>query len=131
MTDAHCHVSCGDNSVREFLIGRDFFGVHPWDVPDDAGERDAMLESVRSSLLANPKAGVGEIGLDRLKVRDIPPQMRDMFAAQLELALELDRPVAVDRIEPSRTERIRADSGGRSSFMASRARRGSFLKSSR
>ena len=95
MTDAHCHVSCGDNSVREFLVGRDFFGVHPWDVPMDAGERVAALEAVRSSLLANPKAGVGEIGLDRLKARDIPPEMREMFAAQLELALELDRPVVL------------------------------------
>ena len=31
MTDAHCHVSCGDPSVREFLVGRDFFGIHPWE----------------------------------------------------------------------------------------------------
>ena len=31
MTDAHCHVTGGDPSVREFLIGRDFVGVHPWD----------------------------------------------------------------------------------------------------
>ena len=95
MTDAHCHVSCGDESVREFLIGRDFFGIHPWDVSADAGERAAALEAVRSSLLANPKAGVGEIGLDRLKVRDVPPEMREMFAAQLELALKLDRPVVL------------------------------------
>ena len=61
----------------------------------DAGERVAALESVRSSLLANPKAGVGEIGLDRLKVREVPPEMRDMFVAQLDLALELDRPVVL------------------------------------
>lgn len=95
MTDAHCHVSCGEKSVREFLVGRDFFGIHPWDVPTDASERAVALDSVRSSLLANPKAGVGEIGLDRLKSRDIPPEMRGMFAAQLELALELDRPVVL------------------------------------
>ena len=31
MTDAHCHVSCGDPAVRELLIGRDFIGLHPWD----------------------------------------------------------------------------------------------------
>ena len=31
MTDAHCHVTGGDPSVREFLIGRDFIGVHPWE----------------------------------------------------------------------------------------------------
>ena len=81
--------------MREFLIGRDFFGIHPWDVPTGADERTVALEDVRSSLLANPKAGVGEIGLDRLKKRDIPPEMREMFAAQLELALELDRPVVL------------------------------------
>lgn len=95
MTDAHCHVSCGDASIREFLIGRDFFGVHPWDVPEDASARAAALESVRSALVANPSAGVGEIGLDRLRSREIPPCMRDMFAAQLALAAELERPVVL------------------------------------
>ena len=54
MTDAHCHVSCGDSSVREFLVGRDFFGVH-----------------------------------------DISPRMREVFEAQLALALELGRPVVL------------------------------------
>ena len=88
-------MSCGDASVREFLVGRDFFGIHPWDVPGEASARSAALEGVRSSLLASPAAGVGEIGLDRLKSRDIPPEMREMFAAQLELALELDRPVVL------------------------------------
>ena len=44
MTDAHCHVSGGDPSVREFLIGRDFIGVHPWDVRDQgSGIRDQGL----------------------------------------------------------------------------------------
>lgn len=95
MTDAHCHVSCGDGSVREFLVGRDFFGIHPWDVPAGADERAAALGAVRSSLLANPKAGVGEIGLDRLKSRDISPEMREMFMEQLEIALELNRPVVL------------------------------------
>ena len=112
MTDAHCHVSCGDSSVRELLIGRDFFGVHPWEtldgttganallVPDvsvvpDVPSPAALLASLRSKLLANPKAGVGEIGLDRLKVRDIPPRMREVFEAQLALAIELGRPVVL------------------------------------
>jgi len=118
MTDAHCHVSCGDPSVREFLVGRDFFGIHPWEtiggtaettrttetrsalVPDvpvvpDVPFPTALLASLRARLLENPKAGVGEIGLDRLKVRDIPPLMREVFEAQLALAFELRRPVVL------------------------------------
>ena len=90
MTDAHCHVSCGDSSVRELLVGRDFFGVHPWDAADVS-----FLPSLRAQLLANPAAGVGEIGLDRLKSRDISPRMREVFEAQLALALELGRPVVL------------------------------------
>lgn len=93
MTDAHCHVSCGDESVREFLVGRDFLGVHPWDVPEEAGARADALERLRCALVENPRAGVGEIGLDRLRAREIPQRMRDMFDAQLALALELERPV--------------------------------------
>ena len=42
MTDAHCHVSCGDSSVRELLIGRDFFGVHPWETLEEC-----KVESVK------------------------------------------------------------------------------------
>ena len=115
MTDAHCHVSCGDPSVRELLVGRDFFGVHPWEtLGSGSGGRSwtsgrvvpqvpllpqvpplHTLASLRALLLANPKAGVGEIGLDRLKCRDIPPLMREVFEAQLSLAFELRRPVVL------------------------------------
>ena len=98
MTDAHCHVSCGDSSVRELLVGRDFFGVHPWETLGEFEVESLKLkvgEELRSKLLANPQAGVGEIGLDRLKVRDIPPLMREVFESQLALALELRRPVVL------------------------------------
>lgn len=98
MTDAHCHVSCGDSSVRELLIGRDFFGVHPWETLEECKVESVKCKvegELRSKLLANPAAGVGEIGLDRLKVRDIPPLMREVFEAQLMLALELNRPVVL------------------------------------
>lgn len=98
MTDAHCHVSCGDSSVRELLVGRDFFGVHPWETLGEFEVESLKLkvgEELRSKLIANPKAGVGEIGLDRLKVRDIPPLMREVFESQLALALELRRPVVL------------------------------------
>ena len=98
MTDAHCHVSCGDPSVRELLVGRDFFGVHPWETLEESKVESLKLkvdEELRALLIANPKAGVGEIGLDRLKCRDIPPLMREVFEAQLALAFELRRPVVL------------------------------------
>ena len=98
MTDAHYHVSCGDSSVRALLIGRDFFGVHPWETLEECKVESVKCKvegELRSKLLANPAAGVGEIGLDRLKVRDIPPLMREVFEAQLMLALELNRPVVL------------------------------------
>ena len=98
MTDAHCHVSSGDPAVREFLIGRDFVGVHPWEVgsrEEGVGSREGVLARLRDELAANPSLGVGEIGLDRLKVREIPQVMRDVFEAQLKLAAEFHRPVVL------------------------------------
>ncbi len=94
MTDAHCHVSCGDPSVREFLIGRDFVGVHPWDI-SLLTHPSSLIPSLRTSLSNNPKLGVGEIGLDRLKDKNISSQMRELFEAQLKVALEYHRPVVL------------------------------------
>ena len=91
MTDAHCHVSCGDASVREFLIGRDFFGVHPWECLGGSGG----LGGLGGVLAARRGVGVGEIGLDRLKERDISPLMRKTFEVQLELAAKYARPVVL------------------------------------
>ena len=69
MTDAHCHVSGGDPSVREFLIGRDFIGVHPWETRDQGwGMRDEA--SFRERLISDTCLGVGEIGLDRLREKE-------------------------------------------------------------
>ena len=110
MTDAHCHVTGGDPSVREFLIGRDFIGVHPWDCSESLESLGGLggLESWLRGKLANPNLpnseapnfpnllfGVGEIGLDRLKDREISPRMREVFESQLKLALEFHRPVVL------------------------------------
>ena len=102
MTDAHCHVSGGDPSVREFLIGRDFVGVHPWEAeklsPEDMRRKTEDLRSRLSSSVSSPVApllGVGEIGLDRLRDRSISPRMREVFESQLRLALEFHRPVVL------------------------------------
>ncbi len=107
MTDAHCHVSGGDPSVRELLIGRDFVGVHPWAALGEemgrigaeggigAGGFEGVCAWLREKLLANPRLGVGEIGLDRLKEKAISPAMRELFVAQLALAFEFRRPVVL------------------------------------
>ena len=92
MTDVHCHVSASDSAVAEFLIGRDFAGVHPWDAATwDAAAADGL----RARLTADPALGVGEIGLDRLKARDVSPLMRTAFEEQLKLAAEFRRPVVL------------------------------------
>ena len=96
MTDAHCHVSGGDPSVREFLIGRDFFGIHPWETcGSQVSIVDSQLSTIRSQLASSGFVGVGEIGLDRLKDRTISPLMRETFARQLELAADFGRAVVL------------------------------------
>ena len=96
MTDAHCHVTGGDPSVREFLIGRDFIGVHPWETRDQgSGIRDQVMVALKQRLQEDPRLGVGEIGLDRLKDRIISQCMRETFEFQLRLAAEFHRPVVL------------------------------------
>ena len=96
MTDAHCHISCGDASVREFLVGRDFIGVHPWDAREQGtGNRERDLGALRLRIRENPRLCIGEIGLDRLKDRTISKFMRDVFEFQLRLAAEFHRPVVL------------------------------------
>ncbi len=97
MTDAHCHVRRGER--RHFLCDPAdsapadgdvvFHGRHPWCLGGfDAAELRRLLET-------DPSAGVGEIGLDRLREREIPQAMRDTFRIQLEIAAELSRPVVL------------------------------------
>jgi len=100
VTDAHCHVDV-PGATRRFVCPLDdavpaptgtgdvvFWGVHPWYLD---GTR--TVDDLRAKLLADPRAGVGEIGLDRLRDRTISPQMREVFEAQLRLAAEFHRPV--------------------------------------
>lgn len=98
MTDAHTHIARGE--TRHFICepfsserGMNdiaFYGVHPWDYAKwDGGDR------LRAALAADSSAGVGEIGLDRMKERNIPQAMRDVFAAQLEIAAESARGVVL------------------------------------
>ncbi|HEX3157784.1 MAG TPA: TatD family hydrolase [Gemmatimonadaceae bacterium] len=67
-------------------------GVHPHDAADFDGARDVPL--LRAQLLAGAVA-VGECGLDYHYDHSPRDRQRAAFAAQLELAAELDRPVVV------------------------------------
>lgn len=66
-----------------------FAGAHPW----FADSFDAA--ALRARLSGDSRLGVGEIGLDRLRSRDMPPQMRAAFESQLEIAAEFRRPVVL------------------------------------
>lgn len=94
MTDAHFH----RNGFDTFLVhdGHEvaFHGLHPWQAAACA-DIPAALAGIRARLEADPRAGVGEIGLDRLKAKTVPDAQRALFAAQLALAAELRRPVVL------------------------------------
>ena len=94
MTDVHCHVSL-PGSVRQLVVGEDFLGIHPWETLEMGSVPNDVLGEISERLAAQEKLGVGEIGLDRLKNRDIPPVMRETFIAQLELAARFCRPVVL------------------------------------
>ena len=68
MNDAHYHR--GGYATYLSLGGREyrFYGVHPWEAHTWSAEREASL---REALAADSHAGVGEIGLDRLKKKEI------------------------------------------------------------
>lgn len=68
------------------------FGIHPWHVKS---RREGWLERLRDILIDNRWAGVGEIGLDKwIRDHDLDDQEK-VFRAQLELAVELNRPAMI------------------------------------
>jgi TatD DNase family protein len=84
--------------------------LHPW----DTGNRSpAWLETLRHYLEADPRAAVGEIGLDRWMLDRARPddprlaglrrapldEQRDIFQTQLALAVALDRPATIHCID--------------------------------
>lgn len=89
MLDAHYHRGVFDTFLALDGGERRFFGVHPWQVEESPPD----IPALRGMLEADASAGVGEIGLDRLKSRDISPLQRSAFADQLGLAAEMGRPV--------------------------------------
>jgi TatD DNase family protein len=66
------------------------FGIHPWFLRDLPANWEAHL---RDMLLANPRALIGEAGLDHLHNRKDDALEASVLQRQLQLANELNRPV--------------------------------------
>ncbi|MGC6426710.1 MAG: TatD family hydrolase [Akkermansiaceae bacterium] len=71
---------------------RPAYGLHPWRVAERSSD---WVSRLRSLLLDDPQASIGECGLDRWIRNPHFPAQLTVFRSQLELARELDRPVTV------------------------------------
>jgi len=85
-------------------------GIHPWDSGD---RKPGWLEKLRAALVADPSAGIGEIGLDRWIIDGVRPgdpriagirvapldEQIEVFAAQLALAAELNRAASIHCVQ--------------------------------
>lgn len=69
-----------------------FYGVHPWYASEWNPDTRERLERL---LVSDPCAGVGEIGLDRVRGAE---GQEEVFSRQLELASRLGRPVSVHMV---------------------------------
>lgn len=69
------------------------YGLHPWYV-DEASSLEWMAE-LRERVERDPKAGVGEIGLDAVIRPRQTDEQQAAFIWQLRLARELGRPVSI------------------------------------
>jgi len=92
--------------AQRFAFVRPSYGVHPWDV---RGRSPHWLETLRVRLIAEPRAAVGEIGIDRWILEGehpdyFPPggpapaplaEQIAVFLPQLALAVELNRPASI------------------------------------
>lgn len=71
---------------------RPSFGLHPWHVKERSAD---WLVSLRHALENDPRAGVGEVGIDRwIQNPDMEAQIT-CFRMQVALAVELDRPLSI------------------------------------
>ena len=68
------------------------YGLHPWYAPQCSND---WLETLREYLTGDPRAGIGEIGLDRWIEGHALAVQTPVFTAQLALAVELDRAATI------------------------------------
>lgn len=86
--------------VREMAIQHPWvvpsYGLHPWFV---LRRSEVWLSTLRDLLMQDPRAAVGEIGLDRwIEGHDLEVQ-RPVFLDQLRLAAELSRPATIHCVQ--------------------------------
>jgi TatD DNase family protein len=75
---------------RPFVIPS--YGLHPWYVQIRSPE---WLNALREYVTKSPRAAVGEVGLDRwIEGYDLDEQ-KAVFAAQIEVAVECNRPLTI------------------------------------
>lgn len=95
MFDSHYHragyPAFSSSPAGEFR----FLGIHPWQTGDEGFDLGREAADLGAALAGDPHAGVGETGLDRLRSRTVGPVQRAAFAAQLEMAARLRRPVVL------------------------------------
>lgn len=93
LADAHFHRRTYDTFLS--VNGREFrfLGFHPWQV--DEFESVPGFSGLESALERDSAAGVGEIGLDRLRSKTISFAQRTSFDAQLDVAARLARPIVL------------------------------------
>lgn len=71
------------------------FGIHPWAIADaDAN----WVQKLEFYLQYNPRAMVGECGIDRLKNKDITLQL-EVFLRHIELAQKYNRPLIIHAVK--------------------------------
>lgn len=68
------------------------FGLHPWKIAERSPH---WLTTLREFLMTHPRASLGECGLDRWMSAPLFNEQKIAFQAQLDLALELSRPVTI------------------------------------
>jgi TatD DNase family protein len=97
-----CCGTCSDDWEKVFRLAERFpqifpmIGIHPWFVSKGWEDDFQILENL---LRENPKAGIGETGLDFQKRFTNCAEQDASFTAHLDLARELNRPVAVHCVQ--------------------------------
>jgi len=106
-------VSC-KNFEERGLLAIPCYGAHPWFLHDITTQEDEIkddydalwINELRERLENNPKACVGEIGLDGIRWNEKPgqlatsiPKQQKIFECQLKIAAEYDRPVSIHVVQ--------------------------------
>jgi TatD DNase family protein len=93
ISDLDRAIALADKHEDVFVLA----GVHPEDV-DSVDDLTSMVNNLRDRILGNKKVlGVGEIGLDFYwdKEKKTKDRQLEIFRAQMRLALEVNKPVAI------------------------------------